>query len=150
MKLIIGLFIVLMTQSSMANYTSQVSTCDSWVTDMRFIVEPWSDHTKTFYNGKVRIVHIDTMGEPVCCSSRLLIFMPDSTDPLGGQKCFQVVGNSGNGYEWLDFKNISASYSPVLGLLLNIPVTFYGNGLFSVLEVAKVRLNLSLETATIE
>jgi hypothetical protein len=41
--------------------------------------------TKSYSGGKIKIAHVDTDGEPVCCSSHLLVFIPD---PEIGSQCF--------------------------------------------------------------
>lgn len=147
---IIALLFSFSTQLASASPRATITPCSDWIQNMQFIVSPWKDNTQTFYNDRMRIVHIDTMGEPACCSSSVLLFMPDSTDPLGGNKCFQIGTGNGLGFESVRFSQITRSYSPFLGLLLNIPVTHYIDGQMSILDTAKVRINMSLETATIE
>ena len=34
-----------------------------------YVMEPWEQNTRTFYNGQVRVAVVDTDGEPACCST---------------------------------------------------------------------------------
>src|SRR5436189_255028 len=84
--------------------------------------------TKSFADGKIRIAHVDTDGEPVCCSSHLLVFIPS---PEIGSQCFavsqQAAKDSGSpmGFNNIEFSRIKAAYDPQRGLLLNVPYTLY-------------------------
>jgi hypothetical protein len=85
--------------------------------------------TRSYAEGKIRIAHVDTDGEPVCCSSHLLVFIP-STEI--GSECFAVSQKAGNssesarGFSNIEFNRIKASYDAQRGLLLNVPYTLYG------------------------
>jgi hypothetical protein len=50
--------------------------------------------TKSYSEGKIRIAHVDTDGEPVCCSSHLLVFIPS---PEIGSQCFAVSQKAAKG-----------------------------------------------------
>jgi hypothetical protein len=84
--------------------------------------------TKSFAEGKIRIAHVDTDGEPVCCSSHLLVFIPS---PEIGSQCFAVSqkaakdSDSPLGFNNIEFSRIKAAYDPQRGLLLNVPYTLY-------------------------
>jgi hypothetical protein len=84
--------------------------------------------TKSFAQGKVRIAHVDTDGEPVCCSSHLLVLIPG---PEIGSQCFAVSqkattgSESQRGFSNIGFGQIKASYDAQRGLLLNVPYTLY-------------------------
>jgi hypothetical protein len=84
--------------------------------------------TKSYAEGKIRIAHVDTDGEPVCCSSHLLVFIPS---PEIGSQCFAVSekaakgSESARGFSSIEFNRIKASYDPRRGLLLNVPYTLY-------------------------
>lgn len=84
--------------------------------------------TKSYSQDKIRIAHVDTDGEPVCCSSHLLVFIPS---PEIGSQCFAVSQRAAKGSEGrLGFSNIElarikASYDPNRGLALNVPYTLY-------------------------
>jgi hypothetical protein len=84
--------------------------------------------TKSYSGGKIRIAHVDTDGEPACCSSHLLVFIPS---PAIGSQCFAVSqkavkGSEGQlGFNGIEFNRIKAAYDPHRGLLLNVPYTLY-------------------------
>jgi len=84
--------------------------------------------TKSYAKGEIRIAHIDTGGEPVCCSSHLLVLIP--SDEIGTQ-CFAVSqkaatpGASARGFSNIGLSRIKASYDPKRGLLLTVPYTLY-------------------------
>ena len=86
------------------------------------------DQTKSFSNGKIKIAHVDTDGEPVCCSEHLLIFIPSAEI---GSQCFAVSQTAGQdstsarGFHRIEFNRITASYDPKRGLLLNVPYRLY-------------------------
>jgi hypothetical protein len=84
--------------------------------------------TKSYSEGKIRMAYVDTEGEPVCCSSHLLVFIPA---PEIGSQCFAVSQNaakgsgSARGFNSIAFDRIKASYDPNRGLLLTVPYTLY-------------------------
>jgi hypothetical protein len=84
--------------------------------------------TRSFAQGKVRIAHVDTDGEPVCCSSHLLVLIPA---PEIGSQCFAISQKAGDasksplGFSSIAFSQIKASYDAQRGLLLNVPFTLY-------------------------
>lgn len=101
--------------------------------------------TKSYAEGKIRIAEIDTDGEPVCCSSHLLILIPN---PEIGSQCFAVSdraatgASSARGFSAIDFARIKAAYEPAKGLLLTVPYRLYHAGRKSPTRTAKVRVNL--------
>src|SRR4051812_36169305 len=102
--------------------------------------------TKSFSEGKIRIAHIDTDGEPVCCSSHLLIFIP-STEI--GSQCFALSQkaakdpDSARGFSNIEFARIKTTYDPRRGLLLNVPYRLYaGDGGRGKPGSANVRVDL--------
>ena len=103
--------------------------------------------TKSYSEGKIKVAHVDTDGEPVCCSSHLLVFIPS---PEIGSQCFAVSQKAASGSEsQLGFSNIElsrikASYDPQRGLLLNVPYTLYNpQGGRGKPGTAMVRINLA-------
>jgi hypothetical protein len=84
--------------------------------------------TRPFSEGKITIAYVDTDGEPVCCSSHLLVFIPAKEI---GRQCFAVSdkaaagSGSARGFNSIDFGRIKASYDANRGLLLNVPYTLY-------------------------
>jgi hypothetical protein len=85
--------------------------------------------TKSYAEGKIRIAHVDTDGEPVCCSSHVLVLIPS---PEIGSVCFAVSqkaasdSESARGFSNIELSRIKASYDAQRGLLLTVPYTVYG------------------------
>lgn len=121
-----GFIAALCILASPATAQEAISECD-WPASLRNIVEPWESHTRTFANGKIRIAHVDTGGEPVCCSSYLAILAPTGSEiALESRQCKLLTdGPEMSGFNWVAFDAITASYDPGLGLLLSVPVERY-------------------------
>lgn len=94
-----------------------VEDCD-WRVDMRFIAEPWEANTRTFGNGDVRLVLIDTY-EPAAIPFQLVVISPPWGDE-GWPQCKAVGAFAG-----VDFAGLDAAYDPGVGLLFSLPVTVY-------------------------
>lgn len=109
--------------------------------------------TRSFSGGKIKIAHVDTDGEPVCCSSHLLVFIPS---PDIGSQCFAVSqkaakdDQSARGFSSLDLGRVKASYAPRKGLLLEVPYTVYDlNKKGGKPGVIGVRVNLNGASAVV-
>ncbi len=110
------------------------------------VVEPWEQNTRTFYNGQVRVAVVDTGGEPVCCSSYLVVIYPNVDDELGGRSCMMLSQGERSGWAGIDVKTIRSSYAAATGLTLTVPVKVMredGNGV----RPATVKLALDLRTS---
>jgi hypothetical protein len=87
--------------------------------------------TKSYSGGKIRIAHVDTDGEPVCCSAHLLVFIPN---PEIGSQCFAVSQRAAKdsegplGFNSVEFNRIKVFHGRDHGLLLKVPYTLYGTG----------------------
>lgn len=99
------------------------------------------DATRTFANDKIRLWHIDTYGEPVCCSSHLVIIAPDPNDEITERQCVRLSDRGSIGFQWIDLKGITSSYSSSKGLLLSVPVERYNDGITGVNDIINVRIN---------
>jgi len=101
--------------------------------------------TRSFSQGKITIAHVDTDGEPVCCSEHLLIFIPS---PDIGSRCFAVSekpakgDESARGFSTVAFNRITASYDRTKGLLLTVPYTLYNDGNKGIPRSTSVRIDL--------
>ena len=114
------------------------------------IVEPWSDATRTFANGKIRIIALDT-AEPACCSFHLAIIAPDPENELGLRQCVALNdGSEWTGFQFVDVQGTVSSYDPGLGLLLSVPVERYIDGTRSSKLIVDVRINQATGAITIE
>lgn len=114
------------------------------------IVEPWSSSTRTFANGKIRVVELDT-GEPACCSFHLAILAPDPNNELGFRQCVTISdGAEWTGFQSVDLKRTKSSYDAGRGLLLTVPVERYVDGIRSKKGEIRVRINQATGAITLE
>ena len=100
----------------------EVLSCEGFVASARNVV--WSDPTRTFADGAVRFVHLDTGGEPACCSSHLMVTYPSPEDP--GDLCALISAKGTLGWQSLSLARADASYDPATGLTVRIPAREYG------------------------
>ena len=114
------------------------------------VVEPVEQATRTFASGKIRIWHVDTGGEPVCCSSHLVIIAPDPNEELTQTQCVRLSDQGSLGFQWIEFKDISASYDPAKGLLLSVPVERYNDGNEGLKDTIDLRINQATGAVVIE
>lgn len=115
------------------------------------IVEPWEEATKTYAKGKIRIIWLDTGGEPACCSSHLAIIAPDPKNEQGYPQC--KILNDGQefmGFQSINLKGVQSSYDPSKGLLLSVPVERYIDGIKSKKATIGVRINQATGDIVIE
>lgn len=124
------------------------SDCD-WLSDMRVIVEPWQENSRTFYNGDVRIALGDST-EPACCAIHVLILMPDPDNELGERKCVVVNRGGGMGFSGVDFQALKSSYDPATGLTVSFPYSMWNpeTNLMGPWKNATIRMNLATGDVT--
>jgi len=114
-----------------------------------FVAEPWEQSSRTFYNGQVRLVVTDTDGEPVCCSTWLVVIFPNADDELGGRTCRMVGSASGLGWTGVDMKGVKSTYAAATGLTITVPVRRMIDGDRIVNETVKLRLDLRTSRLTL-
>ncbi len=124
MKKFITAILATLLGSSIALAAPEIVECGV-PASVLYTVEPLKKSTRSFANGKIRVFHTDTFGEPVCCSSYLVIVAPDPDDELGGAQCKMLVGKEGAGFLNVFVPRIKASYNANKGLLLKVPVQYY-------------------------
>jgi len=122
-------------------FAVNVRDCDE-TASVQTLAEPWEKNTRAFYKGEVRVALLDTGGEPVCCSTHLLILVPDKTSEMGDRTCHIVSNLEGTGFAGIDFAKLVAKYEEGKGLLITFPYTLYVDGISSKSGTAKVRVNL--------
>lgn len=133
-----------------AGVLAQVITDCDWIGNPANIVEPWDVNTRTFANGNIRVAWLDTGGEPVCCSSHLLILSPsgDGRDGPAYRQCRVASARPGTGFYAVDVPGITASYDPVLGLSLSVPVDHWHSGMDQGRPPIRERMEISINQAT--
>ncbi len=78
---------------------------------------------RTFANGEVRVVNLDTI-EPAVGFAYLMIISPPR-DVMGGRQC-RVIGAAENiGFAGLNFDTLTAAYDPAVGLMFEIVASVY-------------------------
>ena len=118
------------------------------------VIEPWDEYSRTYANGAIRVVHVDTSGEPVCCSSHIAVLFPTAEDGPAYREC--VVVSDGPDYRgFLDVRlaEAAASYDAARGLLISVPVERY-DGVRGADPArsgrVRIRVNQATGTATLE
>ena len=87
---------------------------------------PAAEGIRLYANGAVRLFWLDT-GEPACCSSHLMVALPDPDQP--GQICRVLSMPGGAGFRGLDLAGAKAKYDPGFGLLVGVAVNVWdGDG----------------------
>ncbi len=138
----IASFLALAASSAFAQ---SVETCD-WQAHPDAIVEPWSENTRVFADGAVRLALLDTI-EPAASPYWLMVLSPP-VDEMGSRIC-QVVGRGpGYGFSDMEFEALSADYDPQTGLGFAIPVGLY-NPETSLTDPAMLRLHLDQRDGTL-
>lgn len=99
-----------------------VAECD-WRAGAASIAEPWSENTRTYANGAVRVAVLDTL-EPAAAAVHLLVLSPPY-DEIGNRQCRTVSLEGALGFNGLNFAEITARYDPARGLLLTLPAALY-------------------------
>ena len=99
-----------------------VSAC-SGIAGVQNIAEPWEANTRTFANGDIRLVVLDTI-EPAAAAFHLLILHPPRAE-LGIPMCSVVSSGEGQGFGGMDIGPATASYDPARGLTVSLPVSLY-------------------------
>ena len=147
-KALIALLLSLFTVPAFAE--ASIETCEG-PSSIANVTYPWEEATRTFANDKIRIVTVDTGGEPVCCSAHLVILAPDPNDELGNQQCKILSdGQQWQGFQYVDLKGVKSSYNATKGLLLSIPVERYIDGIKSSKAVIDVRINQATGSIVVE
>ncbi|NVK14538.1 MAG: hypothetical protein HWE35_10185 [Rhodobacteraceae bacterium] len=87
---------------------------------------PVEEGIRLYSDGEVRLFWLDTE-EPACCSSHLMVVMPNPDMP--GQICRVFSMPNGEGFRGLDLAGAEANYDPNHGLLVGTAVnTWQGDG----------------------
>ena len=136
--------------SQQASAEASIENCEG-PSSVANVTYPWNEATRTFANEKIRIVTVDTGGEPVCCSAHLVILAPDPNNELGDWQCKILSdGRPWQGYQFVDIKNVKSSYDAGKGLLLSIPVERYMDGVKSNKAMIDVRINQATGSIVVE
>ena len=131
-------------------FAVSVRDCDGTTDSLRNIAEPWSKNTKQFYNNQVRVTLVDTGGEPVCCSSHLVVIFPTVEEPGGYNECKLIESNESSGFLQIGFDKLVAKYDPKKGLTMTFLYMTYVDGIKDKPGNAKIRLDLKAGKIIVE
>jgi hypothetical protein len=123
-----------------------VSACNE-MADVRAVAEPWEANTRTFANGEVRFVVLDTI-EPAAGSFHLVILHPPR-DELGGPMCTMLSVAEGIGFSSMDLGVATATYDPARGLAISLPVGVY-NADTAAFDAQSLSLTINQSTGRVE
>ncbi|MEL6375003.1 MAG: hypothetical protein AAFR04_13670 [Pseudomonadota bacterium] len=124
-------------------HAAQLQQCGGYRTDVTSLVD-----LRSFANGNIKLVHYDTGGEPVCCSSHLAIVHP-APGSDAGVKCTLLTGPaSAPGFTDVELKRVKGRYVAGKGLRLSIPVQVY-TGSSSVRRWHTLTINQKTGTVTL-
>jgi hypothetical protein len=121
-----------------------VRDCDTWEANARNLMMPPEVAIRSFAQGEVRVIGLDTL-EPACCSAHLMVdfLVDDEPFPL----CALVSASDSMGFSGLDMAGLAARYDPAAGLILTLPAGRY-DGAASVMSPLTVVLNRATATVT--
>jgi hypothetical protein len=103
---------------------AEIEGCGDWRTQVEAVAEPWESNTRTFANGAIRAVVIDTI-EPAA-GSFFLVLMHPPLDETGSPYCSLISPAAGGaGFSGMDLAAAVADYDPASGLSINLPVGLY-------------------------
>ena len=94
--------------------------CSGWVASARNIPEPFEQYTRTYANGEIRVILLDTI-EPALGAFHLMVIAPPY-DELGSRNCAVISQSDGLGFAGMFFDQIGASYDPATGLTIRLPI----------------------------
>ncbi|MCO6384978.1 hypothetical protein [Oceanicola sp. 502str15] len=109
--------------ATMPARAQELSDCGDFRTDARNIPEPWEASTRTFANGEVRLVLLDTI-EPAAAPYHLMILSPPY-DEVGGRQCKVLSRDGRSGWAGVQFDLLEAGYDPATGLTLTLPAMIW-------------------------
>ncbi len=97
----------------------------------------WTDPTRTFANGAIRLVALDTL-EPVCCVLSVMVVYPSKDEPF--PQC-RIVSTTSGGWANMFLARATAQYDPARGLSVAVPVETYVDGVNNDATTVTVTIN---------
>jgi hypothetical protein len=98
-------------------HAQHVGGCDTWQTSA--VLVDWTDPTRTFANGAVRLIGIDT-GEPASVSFHIMVTFPVAEGP--GLDCRLISATEDRmGFGGISLRRTTARYDSLRGLTLAVP-----------------------------
>lgn len=115
-----SVFLVLALLGASPVIAQTANFCDGWWASARNIPEPFDQHTRTYANGEIRVILLDTI-EPALGAFHLMVIAPPY-DELGSRNCAVISQSEGLGFAGMFFDQIGASYDPASGLTIRLPI----------------------------
>jgi hypothetical protein len=134
--------LLLATTPAMA---ADIRSCEGFEVSASNLIFPVEENVRSFANGDIRVIGLDTGGEPVCCSSHVMVLLPSPEDP--GDICVLVSAEGTNGWYSVSVGATKADYDAETGLTLRIPVGVY-NGAGSDPDTLTLVINQPRGTVT--
>jgi len=121
MRHVISAGLCLLAQASVAQ---TVRSCDTFEANARNLIFPVAENTASYAQGNIRLIALDTGGEPACCSAHLMVLLPAPEGP--GQICALISADGGTGWLGTYLPGAVADYDPETGLTVSVPAREYG------------------------
>ncbi|MFT6932097.1 MAG: hypothetical protein ACJAXT_000790 [Paracoccaceae bacterium] len=102
-----------------------VRDCDTWEANARNLVDPVSENVRSYSNGSVRVIALDTV-EPAVAWGHILVQFPAENDTYWD--CRLISSYGGHGFSDIEMTAMQSSYDPATGLTLTVPISRYDNG----------------------
>ncbi|GFE66403.1 hypothetical protein [Litoreibacter roseus] len=118
------IFFVMVAFCPLSVAAMDIARCDTRM-QVTNVAEPWDKFTRTYANGDVRLVVIDTI-EPAAGSVYLVVLSPPR-DTLGRRQCRRISPVETLGFGGLNLDRVHSDYDPAVGLTVTMPAqTFDG------------------------
>jgi hypothetical protein len=112
----------------------------------KYIVPPFENNVRSFEDGNINIVHLNTFGEPAGGASYLLVLFPRKAGPEPHSRL--VSPNSVTGFGNIEFAEIESSYNVGGELTIRLPVTVFDGKDFIAWRLI-LKINRDEETMTV-
>lgn len=112
--------------------------CDTFEASARNLVFPVERSIRSFANGAIRVIGLDTGGEPVCCSAHVMVLLDRQNEP--GQTCALISREGTMGWAGAEVGAARATYDPATGLRVDVPVRVY-DGSGSLPDTLRIEIN---------
>jgi len=136
----ISAFFTCFAQSAHAEPSALLNKCEE-KTQLVNIASPFKEATRTFVNGKIRLWHLNTNGEPTCCSHHLAITSSEPNPETGERFCTQLSMDENDGFYKLSMTKVKSNSDANGNLKLTVPVKYYDTN-------QDYRINLTVNTQT--
>ena len=123
---------------------ASVSTCDSYIANAAFLAFPTAENTAEFADGRVRLITLDTAGEPACCSFHLMVLYP--SEDGSNSECGLISGSADLGYFSIFVGNATVLRNDAEGMSLIVPTESNVDG---TAVAAEMQLDIDFSAGTL-